>query len=211
MVEEDGEIDAVITQELVDAEKAKLAELKSIKKERDTIIKKTGGKRTAEQRVEDKELREDIKKLRKRVKEMEQHLKEEEKKRRERDKKIEDTFSKGAQALERPLDFAEGSAIDVLQGLGTKAGIAGAVISAAIIVFKMVQAQFGPGGIFDLRKLVKDAVKSLVSLENIIDVENGTVIMSADTTLNNLPPGLTNTQLLRDGHVRFNEATLGYL
>lgn len=211
VVEEEGELDAIISKEDLDKEKARLAELESIKKRTDQITKEKGIKPTRQQRDENKELREELKKLKKRVKESEDKIKEEAKKSRERAKKVEDTFTKGAQVLENPIGFAQGSAIDMLQGLGAKAGIAGAIIVAATMVFKMVQAQFGDGGIWDLRKLVKDVVKSVVALEHVIEVEAGVMIMSADTTLSNLPPGITNTANLRDGHVRFNESTLGYL
>jgi len=88
--------------------------------------------------------------------------------------------------------------------------ILGAAVGFAVAVFKIMEREFGDGGQFDLRVRVKDIVRSIVGLKNLMDIDAGEVFMSPDTRLTTMPPETSNTESLRDGHVRYNQLTLGY-
>lgn len=101
-------------------------------------------------------------------------------------------------------DF-QGSVYSKLLGFANKAVPVGFVISIATAVFGLIESQFGAGGIFDIRKLVRDQVKSLVSLEFQTNVVAGEVLFMGNPTLvQGIPDNLTsNTEDLRNGQRRF--------
>ncbi len=206
VVEETGNVDLVISKKAIAEERKKLSELKNIQTEQKKLKGSEPGKKTKS--GSDKDLDKKIKKLEKQIKEQEKKQKELEKKQQEQDAKIKKTLGDVGSFASGPKAFIEGAVSNVLQS--TRAiPILGAATGLGFAIFKLIEKEFGDGGIFDLRKRVKDVVKSIISLENAINIDNGTVIFTADTRLNNLPPEISNTEFLRDGHVRFNQINLG--
>ncbi len=206
VVEETGEVDLVISKKAIAEERKKLDELKSIRDEKKKFDSQSG---TRTKKSEgDKDLDKKIKKLEKLIKAQEKKQKELEKKQRDQDAKIKKTLGDVGSFASGPKAFIEGTLSEILQ-TSRAIPILGAAVGLGAAIFKLIEKEFGDGGIFDLRKKVKDAVKSIISLKNIIDIDNGTVIFTADTRLNTLPPQISNTEFQRDGHVRYNQINLG--
>lgn len=86
------------------------------------------------------------------------------------------------------------------------------IFTIAVSVFGIIKSQFGAGGIFDIRKLELDAVKSLIGLERETDIIGGDTLFLGNPTL---VQGITknqtsNTDDLRDGQRRFVLRSNGY-
>ena len=100
-----------------------------------------------------------------------------------------------------------------IKGMMMMGGIYGAI---ALAVFEMGKAvvetvtamvieQFGAGGVFDVRKMVKDEVSTIVSFKEMIDREQGMVYFSGDTSeiLRQGSPQNANTKEMEYGHKQF--------
>jgi len=72
-------------------------------------------------------------------------------------------------------------------------------------VTAMIVEQFGAGGVFDVRKMVKDEVSTIVSFKEMIDREQGMVYFSGDTSeiLRQGAPQNANTKQMEYGHKQF--------
>ena len=100
-----------------------------------------------------------------------------------------------------------------VKGMMMMGGIYGAIALAvfemgkAIVetVTAMVIEQFGAGGVFDVRKMVKDEVSTIVSFKEMIDREQGLVYFSGDTSeiLRQGAPQNANTKQMEYGHKQF--------
>ena len=206
-VEEKGETDVIISKELIARERKKLEELKGISAEKKKIVAE--GKTTPAQKLESREAAKRTKIQQKKVKDLEKKLKEQEKKQRETDDKIKNFFAKAGSFGSNPQEFVTERVFDILRG-SRIIPILGTAVGFAIGVFKLLEKEFGDGGIFDLRVRVHDIVRAIVGLKQLIDIDAGEIFMSPDTRLNTFPPETSNTESLRDGHVRYNQLTLGY-
>jgi len=203
-VQEKGEVDVIISKELIERERKKLEELKRIQTEKQKIVKGEGA--TKEETKGAKQADKDVKKLEKNIKALEKKL---EKQKREQDQKIKNTFSKAGSFASNPRGFVEGIVSDLFQSTRT-IPILGAALAFGGVLFKLIEKEFGDGGIFDLRVKVHDIVRTIVGLKQLLDIDAGEIIMTADTRLTTMPPETSNTESLRDGHVRYNQLTLGY-
>lgn len=107
-----------------------------------------------------------------------------------------------------------------VMGLIGKAGVWGVVAQFAIDlsqqvfdeVLTEVKKQFGPGGVWDRRKLVLDVLNEYNSIEYLTKVKSGQVIFTADAGQDlrqGAPRGSFNTRDLRDGHLRFIQLHAG--
>ena len=112
-------------------------------------------------------------------------------------------------ALNNPISFASGKAMQFVKG----AGIVGLVIS---IVWKMGEFiynkwmdSFKAGGVNDVRKLVDDRTRELVELDDMLARRNGRVFYSGDINLQQGVPQFSNTERLRDQMVRYEALHLG--
>ena len=72
-------------------------------------------------------------------------------------------------------------------------------------VTEMVMEQFRAGGVFDVRKMVKDEVSTIVSFKEMIDREQGMVFFSGDTSeiLRQGAPQNANLKQMEYGHKQF--------
>ena len=207
VVEEDGEIDVIISKELIEKEKSKLAQLKTIQTEKKRIVGQ--GKSTLEERLESKEATKQTKLQQKKVKVLEKKFRDIKKKQDETDTRIKDFFAKAGRFASNPNDFVTERIFDVLRD-NRWIPILGAAIGFGLGIFKLIEKEFADGGQFDLRVKVKDIVRSILGLKNLMDIDAGLIFMSADTRLTTMPPETSSTQSRRDGHVIFNQLTLGY-
>ena len=207
-VEEKGETDVIISKELIAQEKAKLAQLKGISAEKKKLVGPRRG--TADERLEAKEAAKKTKLQAKKVKDLEKKLREMEKAQKEQISKIRNLFSKFGSFFQDPGGFVTERLMDVLKD-NRWIPVLGAAIGLGLLIFKIMEKQFGDGGIFDLRVRIKDIVRSIVSLKNLMDTDAGVIFMTADTKLTMMPPETTNTEWRRDGHVKYNQLTLGYI
>jgi len=73
------------------------------------------------------------------------------------------------------------------------------------VVTEMVMEQFRAGGVFDVRKMVKDEVSTIVTLKDMVDREQGLVFFSGDTSevLRQGAPQNANTKRMEYGHKQF--------
>ena len=209
MVEEDGELDVVISKDLLDREKRKLAELKSVVTEKRKLVGKGTKEERAGFRGEASEASAAAKKQAKLVSDMKKKLREIEKKQTQTDNKIKNFFGKVGQFATNPQQFVTETLFDVLKD-NRWIPILGTAFGLGLAIFKLMEKEFRDGGLFDLRVRVKDIVRSIVGLKNLMDIDAGEVFMSPDTRLTTMPPETSNTESLRDGHVKYNQLTLGY-
>ena len=65
--------------------------------------------------------------------------------------------------------------------------------------------QFRAGGVFDVRKMVKDEVSTIITLKDMVDREQGLVFFSGDTSeiLRQGPSQNANTKKMEYGHKQF--------
>lgn len=118
---------------------------------------------------------------------------------------------KTTEALSFLTDF-QGTAATRLLGAANKILPVGFALSVATTVYGLIVAQFGAGGIFDIRKQEIDAVKSLIGLERETDIIGGdTLFLGNPTLVQGVARNQTsNTENLRDGQRRFVLRSNGY-
>ena len=118
---------------------------------------------------------------------------------------------KTTEALSFLTDF-QGTAATKLFGAANKILPVGFALSIATTVFALIQAQFGAGGIFDIRKQQLDTVKSLIGLERETAIIGGdTLFLGNPTLVQGIARNQTsNTENLRDGQRRFVLRSNGY-
>jgi len=114
-------------------------------------------------------------------------------------------------ALSFLTDF-QGTAFTKLTGAASNFLPVGFALSVVTTVFALIQAQFGAGGIFDIRKRELNSVKSLIGLERETDIIGGdTLFLGNPTLVQGIARNQTsNTENLRDGQRRFVLRNNGY-
>ena len=114
-------------------------------------------------------------------------------------------------ALSFLTDF-QGTAFTKFMGAANKVLPIGFALSVATTVYGLIVAQFGSGGIFDIRKQELNSVKSLIGLERETDIIGGeTLFLGNPTLVQGVPRNTTsNTVNLRDGQRRFVLRSNGY-
>lgn len=135
-------------------------------------------------------------------------LKEDEKKILTLEEKIAKTqnfLQSGFSFLRNPGGFLQGGAFSLLGRLGLAGAVAQFGIGFIQDIFEEIKGQFGPGGLFDTRKLVLNEVKTVTSLDTLINISNGNLFFTDDAglTLRQSAPEYSNTRDLRNGHLRY--------
>lgn len=167
---------------------------------------------------------ETLEKQKKELEKTKSELTAEEKARKELEKKIHETessikegYGEMTNMLSNPVGFGKGK----IMGIIGKAGIYGVLAQFAIQmgeqiydeVWGRIKEAYGAGGIFDVRKLVKDEVRQYDSIKYLDRIKSGQVFMTADAG-QYLRQGASrdagNTRELRDGHLRYINRELGY-
>jgi len=118
---------------------------------------------------------------------------------------------KTTEALSLLTDF-QGTAATRLLGAANRVLPIGFALSIATTVYGLIVAQFGAGGIFDIRKQELNSVKSLIGLERETDIIGGdTLFLGNPTLVQGVARNQTsNTENLRDGQRRFVLRSNGY-
>lgn len=121
--------------------------------------------------------------------------------------KVQQGFAFGAS----PTGFMKGAGFNLL----AKAGPAGVIAVMAIQqiqqlfdqVNEQIKQMFAPGGVYDVRKDVLDAVKNVSSLKSIIDMEQGRVFFTSDTgeSLRQGVPQAANTNTRVNGFKQYTQ------
>lgn len=92
-------------------------------------------------------------------------------------------------------------------------GKIGAIMMATKFVYEAILSQikslFEPGAIFDVRKKVLEATKTIPELEYLINIRKGQVFFTANTSISQLSADRGNTDRLSDGESRFRHINLG--
>ena len=118
---------------------------------------------------------------------------------------------KTTEALSFVTDF-QGTAATKLFSAANKILPVGFALSVATTVYGLIVAQFGAGGLFDIRKQELNSVKSLIGLERETDIIGGdTLFLGNPTLVQGVARNQTsNTENLRDGQRRFVLRSNGY-
>ncbi len=118
---------------------------------------------------------------------------------------------KTTEALSFLTDF-QGTAATKLLGVANKVLPVGFALSVAATVYGLIVAQFGAGGLFDIRKQQLNSTKSLIGLERETDIIGGdTLFLGNPTLVQGVARNQTsNTENLRDGQRRFVLRSNGY-
>lgn len=116
----------------------------------------------------------------------EQHRKELDRKIRGIESDISKAYGEVSGLMANPIGFGRGK----FMGLLGKAGIYGAIAVFAIQMVQQVYDQvigeikgmFQPGGVLDVRKDVLDSVRQIANLDHLINVEQGKIFFTSDTS-----------------------------
>jgi len=101
-------------------------------------------------------------------------------------------FQQGISAVRNPIGFVQGR----LMGLVGKAIPIGMIIAIAQQVFELIKTMFGPGGVYDIRKLVKDEVTIFFDTEVYNKLNRGEIFFGAAGAelTQGVGPAWSNTQ-----------------
>ena len=120
---------------------------------------------------------------------------------------VSQSLQQGLGAVGDPLGFLKSGAIAQLAKFALPVG---AAITIATMVYTLVKQQFGPGGLFDVRKLVRDEVREFKSLDEIVKLDRGEVYFATATSLTQNAPDFSNTETKVDGHLKDILRNAGY-
>lgn len=102
------------------------------------------------------------------------------------------TFQKGIGIARNPIGFFQGQ----MMGLIGKVIPVALIITIAMQVFEMIKTMFGPGGVYDVRKLVKDEVTIFMDIEVYNKINRGEIFFGAagDHLTQGQGPAWSNTE-----------------
>ena len=107
--------------------------------------------------------------------------------------------SQGLGAFRDPLGFLQNN---ILGQLGKFALPVGAAIGIATTIIAVVKEMFGPGGLFDVRKLVKDEVSEYFELNIINAINRGELFLGNTAEIRSgAPTGPASTSRASYGHL----------
>jgi len=113
-------------------------------------------------------------------------------------------------ALRNPGDFVLNAITKVLgRNLVKAMGAIGAIILLATVIFNIVKKNFGPGGVLDIRKIIKDEAATIPNLNTMIEIRAGKVFFSSDVRVGQRVLQNSATESLSIQSQRFNELILG--
>ena len=105
----------------------------------------------------------------------------------------------GLGAVRDPFGFAGGK----LLGIAAKYALPiGAIIGITTGVIEFIKSQFGPEGLFDIRKLMLDEAREYMFQPDLIDIDRGTIYFATSGTINQQAPDFSNTEGKVYGHLK---------
>lgn len=111
-------------------------------------------------------------------------------------------FGKAQQAVgafSNPMGFIRGNLFSALAKVAVPVGATLAIVTT---VFELIKREFGPGGLFDVRKLVEDEVREYNSLEDIIKFDRGEIFLGFQSSIAQRTADIVNTENKVDGMMR---------
>ena len=118
--------------------------------------------------------------------------------------------------IQEALSFSRnpmGAIMGKFRGAIGGAGMAGVIglfaLAVAEQVFEIIKKEFGPGGRFDVRKMMMDRDREVDDLQHIIDRRAGRVFFTGDIELKQGVVETSNTERLRDRMIRYQALHLG--
>lgn len=118
--------------------------------------------------------------------------------------------------IQEALSFSRnpmGAIMGRFRGAVGGAGMAGVIglfaLAVAEQVFEIIKKEFGPGGRFDVRKMMLDRDREIDDLQHIIDRRAGRVFFTGDIELKQGVVETSNTERLRDRMIRYQALHLG--
>ena len=144
------------------------------------------------------------KEMAKKQKELEQKLKEEEKQRHQQNALIDKQNAQVQEIALNPLNAIKSQGMGFLQSILPVAAITSFAATVFDLVWKRLEKEFGPGGRFDIRKLILNQVYDLLDIKRRIQRDRGEVYFaSAHSSLTYQgAPGVSNTENKTDSHLR---------
>jgi len=123
-------------------------------------------------------------------------------------KNFNSNFSQSFGFLVNPVGNAQSRALGVV---GAVPGV-GVAASLAPVIYQMIVAQHGAGGIFDVTKQTLDNTKSFIGLEREVGIDAGETLFLGNVALRQgIPHNITsNTQDLQDGQRRYTLQTIQF-
>jgi hypothetical protein len=175
-----------------------------------------GGASQEEMQVMIADILKEMKKAEKERRENKLGLTEAQKARKELEGKIAGTLSSGEEHFNQvqaigsdPFGVAKGKILGMVGKAGIYGFIALMVYRVAEQIWNEYMATFKPGGPNDIRKMMEDRDKEIAELSDILARNEGRVFFTADVTLGQGAPQMSNTERLRDGVMRYNALHLG--
>lgn len=127
--------------------------------------------------------------------------------------KVNKLVGEGVGFMTNPVGFGTAKLQGVLGGMVGKLGIAGGSIMLVVTIvqtlWKLFKKEFGPGGAFDIRKMMLDRDKTIAELDDILARRSGRVFFTGDVNLRQGAPEFSNTERLRDQALRYQALHLG--
>ncbi len=108
-------------------------------------------------------------------------------------------ISMGIGGVRDPMGFLQSGALGALARFALPVG---AVLTIATMIFEMIKKQFGPGGIWDIRKMVLDETSEFMDQHDLIDIDRGTIYFATTKGIHQEAPDFANTERLVDGHLK---------
>jgi hypothetical protein len=88
-------------------------------------------------------------------------------------------------------------------GLASKFALpVGAVIGIVTMAVELIKSQFGPGGMFDVRKMMLDDAREFMFQSDLIDIDRGTIYFATASSLNQHAADISNTESKIEGVVK---------
>jgi hypothetical protein len=124
---------------------------------------------------------------------------------------IQQQYANAQQLFTNPVNFLQNK----FQSLLGKAGIAGmtALFGVEVVsdIIDVIKDQFGPGGLFDVRKLVLDQTKQFLPEDQLKYYRSGEIYFAnVRGQISQLPPSISNTESLVDGAMKYQALNAGY-
>ena len=102
-------------------------------------------------------------------------------------------------AINNPAGFLQGKVFGMLSKVAIPIG---AAVAIAHTVFEMVKQSFGPGGIFDIRKMILDETREYMFQSDLVDIDRGMIFFASANSISQNAPEFSNTQSKVAGHLK---------
>ena len=182
----------------------KLKEEERQRKELEQQQKQNEQEQAKKQKELEQQLKQNEKEQAKKQKELDQKLKEEEKQRHQQNALIDKQNAQVQELAMNPFGAIKSRGLGFLQSILPVAAITSFATFIFDHIYARLEKEFGPGGRWDLRKLVLNQVFDLLDITKRIQRDRGDVYFASghSSPVYQGAPGISNTESLVDGHLR---------